>query len=321
MRRTGSNTITDNNISFEVSVQNDQGIGFAVEKEGDHFVVTKVGKIRYVFSVDQYILVGDMIVGVNGRGTKSLSLDDLNDLLNQQSDTATSEGTLSGPVFVQVKRKRQEPGLPPLVVGYEEDEANGTAQTREKIHLLSDKPANEECAMLNAKESREKLYRQWALHFDNILPAKKNEFYSPPKAFELPQPPKAVSGWRQLFVQLRRNCILSYRNRDSKLIDFGIVVVAVFAMTIMGGVNPQSFGSGMPEFIWAKWISSPEDASQMLPLLVFGYAFQGVNVWTTYAMMVGLIFSVLIGLNATKIVTEKRLEFYRESDVSLLLLQ
>ena len=42
-------------------------------------------------------------------------------------------------------------------------------------------------------------------------------------------------------------------------------------------------------------------------------ALKGINAVVSYAMMVGIILSVLIGLNATKIITEKKLEFFRES--------
>ena len=33
----------------------------------------------------------------------------------------------------------------------------------------------------------------------------------------------------------------------------------------------------------------------------------------SYAMMIGVILSVIVGINATKIITEKRLEFFREA--------
>ena len=48
-------------------------------------------------------------------------------------------------------------------------------------------------------------------------------------------------------------------------------------------------------------------------LLAFTCVLQGVNAIVSYAMMVGFIASVLIGLNATKIIIEKKLEFYREA--------
>lgn len=50
----------------------------------------------------------------------------------------------------------------------------------------------------------------------------------------------------------------------------------------------------------------------MLKPLIFTYAFRGVNALSNYAMMVGLLMSVLVGLNATKVVTNNKLEFFRE---------
>eukprot|EP00578_Thalassiosira_sp_NH16_P028307 CAMPEP_0181097656 /NCGR_PEP_ID=MMETSP1071-20121207/11688_1 /TAXON_ID=35127 /ORGANISM="Thalassiosira sp., Strain NH16" /LENGTH=351 /DNA_ID=CAMNT_0023180157 /DNA_START=101 /DNA_END=1156 /DNA_ORIENTATION=+ len=82
-------------------------------------------------------------------------------------------------------------------------------------------------------------------------------------------------------------------------------------MTLMGGVKSDKWSSGTNSLLWI--ISSKEDASVMLNPFVFAYALMGVNAITNYAMMVGLIVSVLIGLNATKIITDKKLQFYREA--------
>jgi len=61
-----------------------------------------------------------------------------------------------------------------------------------------------------------------------------------------------------------------------------------------------------------KYIASAKDASETLSI-IFYYAIRGIAAVQSYAMLVGIIMSVLIGLNASKSITEKKLEFYREA--------
>jgi hypothetical protein len=175
-----------------------------------------------------------------------------------------------------------------------------------------DKPSNEDETLAKARVAREKLYRAWNVHFENLPLPKKARYFDSPEAFPLPITPAAVPGWSQLLVQLRRNCLLSWRNRESRLLDCVILLIAVFLMTMLAGVTPSDFDSDPGDLLWIKFIASPEDASQMLPI-VFYYSLKGISTVIGYAMMVGLLTSVLIGLNATKIITDKRLEFFREA--------
>lgn len=66
------------------------------------------------------------------------------------------------------------------------------------------------------------------------------------------------------------------------------------------------------QLIWMKYIASATDASETLSI-IFYYSIRGMVAVQTYGMLVGIIMSVLIGLNATKCITEKKLEFYREA--------
>lgn len=76
---------------------------------------------------------------------------------------------------------------------------------------------------------------------------------------------------------------------------YTIYVVNTYALDVLG----------------IKFIASEEDASQLL-FMIFSYAYKGLNAISNYAMMVGLILSVLVGLSATKVITNNRLEFFRE---------
>ena len=206
----------------------------------------------------------------------------------------------------------------------------------ESKNLIPTRKSHEVNDIRNAEQNREQLYKQWTAHFDNMSSSKKEKYYLAPNKFDLPNPVEAVSSTRQLFVQIQRNCLLSWRNRYSRLVDFGIVIVAVFAITLLGGVDPSSYlydptqllckcrcfsfldssikllTKLFASFIGIKFIASESDASSMLQPLIFTYAFRGLNALSNYAMMVGLIMSVLVGLNATKVVTNNKLEFFRE---------
>ena len=92
--------------------------------------------------------------------------------------------------------------------------------------LFLDKPSNKDETLAKARTSREKLYRSWNVHFENLPSSTKARYFDPPEVFSLPITPTAVSGWRQFLVQLRRNCLLSWRNRDSRLLDCVILLIA-----------------------------------------------------------------------------------------------
>ena len=183
-----------------------------------NFVIKEVGKVRYakINSPGHDIQVGDKVVGINGDGIDQLTLEDVGVLLSKDS-ISTTENSI---VFIQILRQPEGEQL----VQVSEDSCE------DSLLLNPDKPANEEGALVKAQMAREMLYRQWNMNFEILSPSLKKIYYDPPNPFSLPNPPKPVPGWRQLLVQLHRNCLLSWRNGNSRLIDFGILIIAVFAM-------------------------------------------------------------------------------------------
>ena len=168
-------------------------------------------------------------------------------------------------------------------------------------------PSNQDAALLKAKMAREELYRQWSVHFETSSDL---TVYNPPEAFALPIMPKKVPGWRQLLIQLRRNSLLSWRNIDARLIDAGIVIVALFFVTLL--VGRTSVDHNPEQLLWFKFVASPVDAAELLAS-VFGYSMTEIINLQQYCMMAAVILSVLVGLSATKIITEKQLQFFREA--------
>lgn len=197
---------------------------------------------------------------------------------------------------------------------FESSASYGNAELDSLVH--NNRPT-EVKDVLKAQQNREHLYKQWIHHFENIPASEKEKYYLPPDSFALPIPVQSVTATHQLITQLRRNCLLSWRNRMSRLVDSSIVIIAIFAITILGGVKQSSFLSDPTKLQWISFISSASDASAFLQSQIFAYAIKGLNALSNYGMMVGLILSVLVGLNATKILINNKLEFFREAQSGL----
>jgi len=289
---------------FEVALYiNEEGIGLVLGQpdgvERGNFVVKEVGQIRHArVSVVNDIQVGDKVVGINGQGLCNMTLEDVEALLSHLS-------SISEHSFVLVNFVRKD----------EEDHSDDSFEDESKRispPLQPDKPSNVDGALAKARVAREKLYRQWNVHFENAPMSHREKYYSPPEVFPLPRTPKAVPTWRQLLVQLRRNCLLTWRNRDSRLIDSMIFFVAVFFIEMVSAPGPDKWNYDPRELTWILFISSPNDASAFIRI-VFFWALFGIYSIVLNAAIVGVIASVLIGLNSTKIITDKKLEFYREA--------
>lgn len=297
-------TTQSDHSRFEVAIKSEYATGLVLGqpdgvKQGN-FVATEVTRIRYDTSLaENDIQVGDKIVGIDTHGVGNMTLEEVYALLRKDSLDSTDNRSI---VFVQVLRQSQE----------EHAETHEDDAEEESLLHNPGKQRCEDTTLVKARVAREKLYRQWNVHFENQTSSQKALYYDSPKAFPLPNMPKAVSALRQLIVQLRRNALLSWRNRDSRQIDCGIILIGVGLMTMMGGVKPNDFNHDPKDLFWVKYVASAHDAAEQLRLAFF-YSIKGISSVVTYAMMVGIIMSVLIALNASKIITDKRQEFFREA--------
>ena len=109
--------------------------------------------------------------------------------------------------------------------------------------------SNDGSGMKRAEQNREQLYQQWSKYIHSIPQSKMEQYYLAPSPYDLPTPVESVTVWRQLAVQIRRNCLLSWRNLTSKFLDFSIVIVAIFAITILAGANPSSYLSNPSQLL------------------------------------------------------------------------
>jgi hypothetical protein len=275
--------------SFEVAIwpsdENDTGLvlGQAEGVERGNFLVKEVAAtVRYATatSAEKMIQVGDKVIGIDGRSLGELTLDEATALLKKHDDPSY--------VYIQLVRIENEQ----LDIDSFDTDIEFGGESRPL------NPSNQDAALVKSQLAREKLYRQWVLHFEALshLP-----LYNPPDASPLPIAPKQVPGWRQLLIQVRRNSLLSWRNKDARLIDAGILIIAIFLITLLVGHN-LNFKKDPEQLLWFNFIVSAEEAASMLPV-IFQYSMTGIGELQQYCLMASVILSVLIGLSATKIIT------------------
>lgn len=160
-----------------------------------------------------------------------------------------------------------------------------------------------------AKTRREWLYQEWREHFDKMEPETKKERYLPPEQTELPSPTVKAKFFEQFVVQLKRAVIVANRNRYSKFIDTCITMVALIIISFLDGTtNPTRDLS--PDLDFAEATRPNEDNAERFLSQLFRYAV--VDQWL-FPLEVGVIVAILIGLQALKITTTKRVEFFREA--------
>eukprot|EP00977_Amphora_coffeiformis_P015414 scaffold4510_cov183-Amphora_coffeaeformis.AAC.99 len=161
-----------------------------------------------------------------------------------------------------------------------------------------------------AANRREKLYRYWKEYMKG-LNDEQLAHSSPPTPFPFPEASTMPPFPEQLKIQLERNFLLAWRNRSSKIADACIVVFAVTLVSVFEGTL-ETTRNYVPEVFFDDLTSGdPVSLVVMLPE-VFGYALN-LSTNVQYAMKVGVLAAVLIGLTASKAITAKRLEFFRES--------
>lgn len=164
-----------------------------------------------------------------------------------------------------------------------------------------------------AKIRRELLYQSWSDHFQ-ALDGDARSVYDAPDPSDLPQKAILPSFWTQLRLQLQRIFLLGWRNRSSKMIELFILVVAVAVITYTHGTVELSSSDGKPPLIpFAVFITGQPKVFEVFFPALFEYSLRAANGYLRYGVSVGVIAGVLIALVSSKVLTAKRLEFFRES--------
>lgn len=162
-----------------------------------------------------------------------------------------------------------------------------------------------------AKERRQVLYDCWNDYYNN-LDEKSRSRYIPPKPYALPRPVEKPAFRTQLRGQIQRNFLMTWRNRSSKLVDTTMIVGAVVLISWLQGVTEVTRGQ-QPDLSFDELVEGdPYEIPKTFPYL-FKYALGPTAGAIEFALKIGVITSVLLGLTAAKALTGKRLEFFRES--------
>ncbi|CAB9522559.1 Putative white-brown complex homolog protein 30 [Seminavis robusta] len=165
-----------------------------------------------------------------------------------------------------------------------------------------------------AKARREVLYSKWRSHFSQ-LDDDERDTYEPPEPYELPEKTDKAPFMIQVGYQLRRLLIVAGRNWLTKTIDTFIIVGAAVLVSLMDGVEQPTMWVGMSnlKYDFTAEPTSVEEVVSEFPKF-FQYAiWANLNNLHAYGTKLGVLIAVLVALTATKTITSKRKEFFREA--------
>merc|ERR1712238_161998 len=163
-------------------------------------------------------------------------------------------------------------------------------------------------ALEDAKNRRAWLCCEWLRHFDNLCDEEKDR-YMPPEQYDLPLDIVKPSFWYQFTHQFRRALLVAWRDRFSKIISCTIVVGAVVFITALDGVETIAVDNN-PVVPYEMMVRPMLDDLSSIYEQLFAYS---LSQQLQYPMKVGIILCIVVGLSATKTLTSKRLEFFREA--------
>lgn len=164
-------------------------------------------------------------------------------------------------------------------------------------------------AVEEAKVRRAWLYNQWDMYFEGLDEIDR-EIYSVPHEGYISQPLKSQTLASQIRSQTSRAFLVSWRNIAGKMIDTAILFLATLVITYSSGLPTMTLSGKNPEFDFATLMSPTEDNLYSIMREVFSHLDPEQTIFPT---KIGIIVSVLIALQATKILTSKRIEFFREA--------
>jgi len=161
------------------------------------------------------------------------------------------------------------------------------------------------------KLNREKLFKDWESFANSNEDVK--SMFQPPEQYSLPPARKRSNFFFQLLTNLRRNLIVMVRQKKTKLINLFILLAVTAIMSLLDGTAKLTEESH-PTINYEYDLLTSSDPGTFMGTLpaAFKYAAAAKGM-PSYAMKVGVISSVLLGLSAAKNFNDKRVEFFREA--------
>ena len=160
-------------------------------------------------------------------------------------------------------------------------------------------------------DRRQVLYDCWNTYYTSLSAEERSQYIAPDE-YELPVSCQKPSFFRQLQTQIGRNFLIMWRNRTSKMIDTIMIVGAVALISAFEGVAELT-RDWNPNLAFDHLV---EGDPMKIPLTfpeLFRYAIGGAQWTLEFSFKVAVITAVLLGLSAAKVLTSKRLEFFREA--------
>lgn len=169
---------------------------------------------------------------------------------------------------------------------------------------------------------RDDLNKAWTEYFDKknkqITKKSRQMYYTKPEETALPPDIVKPTFFHQLWVQLHRALQVGRRNAFYKFVDTIIIVMVGILISIMQGPTTLSIDAD-PQGIRLEYLITEDPALVLADdndnffEQVFAYAMGANEDFRQYGLKAGVILAVIVGLTATKPITEKRIEFFREA--------
>ena len=155
----------------------------------------------------------------------------------------------------------------------------------------------------------------WNSHFNHLSYVERMA-YNPPEAFELPTRRVKPGFLYQTCNQFHRCVILFKRNIAAKLQETVVILLGAIAVTKLEGSLALTKNI-QPDFDNQFFVLSglTQDINPFIEALpaFFSHAISGGIKVIEFGQKISLILSLLIALSATKALTDKRVEFFREA--------
>mmetsp|Transcript_34130 Transcript_34130/g.49529 ORF Transcript_34130/g.49529 Transcript_34130/m.49529 type:complete len:875 (-) Transcript_34130:267-2891(-) len=166
-------------------------------------------------------------------------------------------------------------------------------------------------AVESAKGARKVLNEKWAKHMATLDEIDKKDYSAPPP-YDLPEPVQKQPFFMQLLNHIIRNIIVISRNGITKVVDAFILMIAVIAISLLNGTLEITKTLSTADFDSLLVTSDPKPLLAQWPNLT-SYSARAYTSVLQYNLQIGVIISVLVSLAAAKVISEKRIEFFREA--------
>ena len=162
--------------------------------------------------------------------------------------------------------------------------------------------------------ARNNLCKVW-IHHQLSLEGRELENFKPPKPYDLPPSSSQQTFLKQLFVNIERNFLITFRSKKTKSIDALVLLLAISVMTGLVGVTEFSKSNGGVADV-AFEVLAFDDSNEPL-LSNFPTIFQPFSAiylgMLQFYVEIGVVTVVLVALSISRSIVDKRSEFYREA--------